>query len=53
MPITNTNLVRQALANLRLENMSVSDEVQDLLKRALNGENITTTDILNSIAASH
>lgn len=49
MLITDANAIRQILANLRLENMRVSDTVNEMINRALNGEAITTTDIIDYI----
>ena len=47
MPITNVNTLNQALANIRLESLSVSDEIKTLLEKALTDPSISTTTILN------
>jgi hypothetical protein len=45
MPITDSFAVKQALANIQLENCVVDDELRALLARGLNGE-LTTTEII-------
>ncbi|MFT4928647.1 MAG: hypothetical protein ACI8WB_004767 [Phenylobacterium sp.] len=47
MLITSPDAVIQALANIKLESLTLSEEVQALLQRALSGEKIDTVDILN------
>lgn len=47
MKITNANTIKQALASLQLESMAVSDEIKELLERALVDHTIDTTYILN------
>ncbi len=49
MRITDAFAVRQAAANVELESLPVSDLVKSLIDKALNGENISTTDIINQI----
>lgn len=47
MPLTNIdkNIIRQAIANVRLESLEVSQQLKDLL----NNKELTTTDILKKI----
>jgi len=47
--ITDKNVVRNALANQRLEGLSVSNELKSLLDRALEGEDITTEYLIKMI----
>jgi hypothetical protein len=47
MPITNQNAVKQALANTRLESLTVPPEVIALLEKALKDDSIDTNYILN------
>ena len=47
MPITSQNAVTQALANIRLESLTLSSDVLELIKEALNDASIDTTAILN------
>lgn len=46
MPITNANTLRQALANIRLESLDLSEDIQSLLNKALTDKTITTDHIL-------
>lgn len=46
MLIDNKHTIEQALANNRLEGLSVSDEVGLLIKMALSGVDVTTEQIL-------
>jgi len=46
MLITNPNTLKQALANIRLESLSLSQDVKFLLDKALTEPTITTTQIL-------
>jgi len=46
MPITNTNTLVQALANIRLESLSLSEDIKELLNKALTDPLITTDHIL-------
>jgi len=46
MPITNANTLTQALANIRLESLSLSDDIKCLLSKALTDPTITTDHIL-------
>jgi hypothetical protein len=45
MKITNSETLKQALANMRLENLSLSPEVDALVRQALVDQNIDTEDI--------
>ena len=47
MPITSQNAVNQALANIRLESLSLSAETMALVNKALKDNSIDTTYILN------
>ena len=47
MLITNPNAVKQALANVRLESLSIPSELQALLDKALKGDPIDTSPILD------
>ena len=47
MQITSQEAVTQALANIRLESLTLPSEVLELIKRALNGDSVDTTYILN------
>ncbi|CDT07753.1 hypothetical protein [Vibrio coralliirubri] len=47
MPITNPNAVVQALANIKLESLSLSKEIKELLDKALLDDSIDTTYLLN------
>ena len=47
MPITSQNAVNQALANIRLESLSLSEETMGLVNQALKDNSIDTTYILN------
>jgi|GEM_PF-2070813 len=49
MKITNKDTLKQALANIRLESLSLSQETQKLLKRALIDHSIDTTYIINTL----
>lgn len=49
MKITNKDTLKQALANIRLESLSLSQETQNLLKRALIDHSIDTTYIINTL----
>ncbi|SQD77597.1 hypothetical protein [Moritella yayanosii] len=46
MPITNPNTLKQALANIRLESLSLSQDVKSLLNKALTDPTVTTTQVL-------
>lgn len=46
MPITDQNAVVQALANIRLESLSLSSDVLALINRALTDKTVDTTYIL-------
>lgn len=52
MQIQNKETVKQAIANNRLEGMSCSQEVLDLLKRAESDQKITTEYILEFLRNS-
>ncbi len=47
MPITSQDAVTQALANIRLESLTLPAEVLELIKKALNDGSVDTTHILN------
>ena len=47
MPITSQSAVTQAIANIKLESLSLSTEVLELLEKALSDGSVDTTDILN------
>ena len=49
MAITDLNSVQQALANIRLESLELSEQLQDLLQKALFEGCLDTTDILNAL----
>ncbi|MEE9338949.1 MAG: hypothetical protein V3U87_12800 [Methylococcaceae bacterium] len=49
MPITDKNAVIQALANVRLESLTVPDEIIELFNKALKDGSIDTNDMLNSL----
>ena len=49
MQITDLDSVQQAIANIKLEGLAVSDELQSLLYKALSEGKLTTTDLINSI----
>lgn len=51
MPITDLNAIFQAIANVELESLPVSDRLKELLGGALITGNVTTTQILEIIAA--
>ena len=47
MLITNQNAVTQALANIKLESLSLPADILALIKKALTDKTIDTTYILN------
>jgi hypothetical protein len=49
MPITDLNAVQQALANVRLESLEISAQLEALLKKALMEGNLNTDDILKNL----
>jgi hypothetical protein len=51
MPITNPNTLKQALANIRLESLSLSDDIKYLFEKALTDPTVTTTQILDILRA--
>lgn len=51
MPITSQEAVIQALANIRLESLTLPPEILVLIKEALNDNSIDTTYILNLLRA--
>ncbi|MBE0365360.1 hypothetical protein PULV_a2141 [Pseudoalteromonas ulvae UL12] len=53
MKIKNPHTLKQALANMKLENLSPSPEVSVLLQQALVDENIDTDDIRSLLRAAH
>ncbi len=53
MKIKNPHTLKQALANMKLENLSPSHEVSVLLQQALVDENIDTEDIRSLLHAAH
>ncbi len=46
MPITDQNAVIQGLANIKLESLQLSEEVVELIKKALSDGSIDSADIL-------
>lgn len=46
MPITNQNAVVQALANIKLESLSLSSDILALIDKALTDTTVDTTYIL-------
>ena len=46
MPITDQYAVTQGLANIRLESLSLSLEFIELIEKALGGDSIDSSDIL-------
>lgn len=52
MKINNPQALKKALANMRLENLSLSPEVDALMKKALVDPNIDTEDIRNLLRES-
>ncbi|GAA5139404.1 hypothetical protein [Thalassotalea piscium] len=53
MKIKKPHTLKQALANMKLENLSPSPEVSVLLQQALVDENIDTEDIISLLRAAH
>ena len=49
MVITDLNSVQQAIANIRLESLELSEQLQNLLQKALFERCLDTTDILNAL----
>lgn len=49
MPITDQNAINQALANVKLESLSLSADILELIKNALNNDTVDTTYILDLI----
>ena len=47
MPITSQNAVTQAIANIKLESLSLPAEVLKSLNKALSDGSVNTTDILD------
>ena len=47
MPITSQEAVTQALANIRLESLTLPTDVLELIKKALSDGSVDTTYILN------
>jgi len=47
IPITNANTLVQALANIRLESLYLSEDIKELLTKALTDSTITTEHILS------
>jgi hypothetical protein len=47
MLITSQSAVVLAIANIKLESLTLSTEVSELLKKALSDGSVDTTDILN------
>jgi hypothetical protein len=51
MPITSQNAVIQAIANIKLESLSLPEDVVTLLDKALSDDSVNTTDILDLLRA--
>lgn len=49
MPITDLNSVQQALANVKLESLEISTQLEALLKKVLMEGNLNTEDILKAL----
>ena len=49
MPITDLNSVQQALANVRLESLEISTQLEALLKKVLMEVNLNTEDIIKAL----
>ena len=49
MVITDLNSVQQAIANIRLESLELSEQLQSLLQKALFEGCLDTTDTLNAL----
>lgn len=49
MPITDLNALQQALANVRLESLEISAQLQGLLQEALLNGKLTTDDIIKAL----
>lgn len=52
MRITNTNALKQTIANNRLESKFPSKKVKELLEKALTDSTITTYQIINLLRSS-
>lgn len=52
VPITSQEAVTQALANIRLESLTLPTDVLELIKKALDDGSVDTTDILNLMRAN-
>ncbi|MGB0942708.1 MAG: hypothetical protein ACPGUE_09915 [Marinomonas sp.] len=53
MRIENPQTLKQALSNMKLENLSPSPEVTELFHQALMGKNVDTEDVLSLLRAAH
>lgn len=53
MKIENPQTLKQALANVKLENLSPSPEVSVLLQQALTDNSVDTEDIISLLRAAH
>ena len=53
MKIENPQTLKQALANVKLENLSPSPEVSELLQQALADKSVDTEDIISLLRAAH
>ena len=49
MPIKDIESVQQALANIKLESLDISEKLQMLLKDAMFEGKLSTTDLLNAL----
>ena len=49
MPITDLNALQQAIANVRLESLEISPQLQALLQEALLNGKLTTGDIIEAL----
>lgn len=52
MILSNRNTIIQALANIRLEGLEVSNDIKEILERAMNGEIVTTDEIFKILRNS-
>jgi len=49
MLITDLNALQQALANVKLESLEISTQLQELLQEALLNGKLTTDDIIKAL----
>ncbi|WP_394129506.1 hypothetical protein [Shewanella maritima] len=53
MKIENPQTLKQALANVKLENLSPSPKVTELLQQVLTDKSVDTEDIIGLLRAAH